>query len=109
MKAFSPAQSLILLALAGIAVAGWAYGIHWKRVASGDLFSADERLIIQLQDQIGALTREAEALRGRLRELENGGYTDPGTEPANAAGSEAAPETNPPEGAPVIPRQDEAP
>ena len=106
MKASSPAQSLILLAVAGIAAAGWAYGVHWKRVASGDLFSADERLIVQLQDQIGALTREVEALRGRLRELEGGGEPEPA---AVDLGTGPTPETGILDGAPVLPRQDEQP
>lgn len=81
MKPLSPAQSLVLLCLAGAAFGGFSYGLHWKRVASGDLFTSDERTMIRLQDQIEALIREKEALQRRVREL-NG---EP--EPAPAAGS----------------------
>ncbi len=63
VKTLSPAQSLLFLALAGLAVGGWLYGLHWKRVASGDLFSSDERLMIRLQDQIETLVAENERLR----------------------------------------------
>ena len=68
MKSLSPAQSLILLLLVGVAIAGWAYGLHWKRVASGDLFTSDETLMIRLQDQIDTLTEENKVLHDRLRE-----------------------------------------
>tara|TARA_R110002096_G_scaffold242836_6_gene434690 strand:- start:1127 stop:1405 length:279 start_codon:yes stop_codon:yes gene_type:complete len=64
----SPGLSLLLLILIGIALSGWLYGIHWKRVASGSRFSAEERLIIQLQDQIRALSEESESLSAKLQE-----------------------------------------
>lgn len=79
MKALTPAQSLLLLVLAGATIAGWSYGLHWKRVASGELFTSDERLMIRLQDQISALTEENERLHGRIREL---GGTEPEPPPA---------------------------
>lgn len=72
MKASSPAQTLLLLLLAGVSLAGWLYGVHWKRVASGDLFTQDEMRLIRLQDQIGALTEENERLHQRVRELTGG-------------------------------------
>ncbi len=54
----TPGQSLALLVLIGIAVAGWLYGVHWKKIASGDAFSQDEKLLIQLQDQIRTLSEK---------------------------------------------------
>ncbi len=68
MKALTPAQSLVLLALVGLAISGWLYGIHWKRVAAGDLFSKDERLMIRLQDQIRTLTETNANLNEQLSE-----------------------------------------
>lgn len=67
VKTPTPLQSLLLLLLAGLAIAGWLYGIHWKRVASGDLFSSDEKLMIRLQDQIQSLTKENEKLHARIK------------------------------------------
>jgi hypothetical protein len=87
VKALTPLQSLLLLALAGTAVAGWAWGLHWRRVATGDLFSADERLIFQFQDQIEALNRETESLRQRLRELEG----EPEAEPRDSTAAPVFP------------------
>lgn len=77
MKALTPAQSFVLLLLAGFGIAGWIYGIHWKRVASGDLFTGDEKHIIRLQDQIERLTKENNALHRRLRIPDNGGEPAP--------------------------------
>lgn len=85
MKATSELQILALLLLTGFGAAGWFYGLHWKRVASGDLFTNDERLLVRLQDQIEALTKENEALHLRVRRLEGGG------EGASAAGTTPAP------------------
>lgn len=73
MKATPELQILALLLLAGFGAGGWFYGLHWKRVASGDLFTNDERLLVRLQDQIEALTKENKALHLRLRRLEGGG------------------------------------
>lgn len=67
MKALTPAQSLVLLVLVGLAISGWLYGIHWKRVAVGDLFSKDERLMIRLQDQIRTLTETNANLNEQLK------------------------------------------
>ena len=69
MKNLSPAQSLVFLLLAGLAIAGWLYGIHWKRTASGDLFTKDEMHIIRLQDQIRVLTEDNAKLNGKLVDL----------------------------------------
>jgi hypothetical protein len=73
VKANSELQILAFLLLTGFGAGGWFYGLHWKRVASGDLFTNDERLLVRLQDQIEALTKENEALHLRLRRLEGGG------------------------------------
>ncbi|MDF1741473.1 MAG: hypothetical protein P1U86_20090 [Verrucomicrobiales bacterium] len=69
MKNLTPVQSLILLVLAGIAVSGWFYGVYWKRVASGSLFSPDEKVLIQLQDQISALHDQNARLQEKIAEL----------------------------------------
>lgn len=67
----SPSQSLALLILVGVAISGWLYGIHWKKVASGSSFNIEEKLVIQLQDQIRALSEENGKLASTLSELEN--------------------------------------
>lgn len=85
MKTLSPLQSLLLLALVGLAIGGWLYGLHWKRVASGDLFSNDEKLMIRLQDQIETLTAENERLREQAGEAETGGETPDGAETSGPA------------------------
>ncbi len=63
MKTLSPVHILLVLLLLGLAVAGWLYGLHWKRVASGDLFTQDEMMMIRLQDQIETLSTENQKLR----------------------------------------------
>lgn len=80
MKSLSPIQSLVFLLCIGVAIAGWAYGIHWKRVASGSLFSTDEKLLISLRDQIEALEKNNASLREQLKQPP----TDP--EPAGEPG-----------------------
>jgi hypothetical protein len=67
VKSLTPAQSLVLLILFGLAISGWLYGIHWKRVASGDLFSSDEKLMIRLQDQISTLSETNANLNEQLK------------------------------------------
>lgn len=69
MKPLNPIQSLFLLVLIGIAIGGWLYGLHWKRVASGDLFTADEKMTIRLQDQIQELGKSNAALNERIKAL----------------------------------------
>ncbi len=69
MKKASPELIFIGLILFGIGISGWIYGIHWKQVASGKKFSGEERLIIQLQDQIDALSEENEIFARELRKL----------------------------------------
>ncbi len=69
MKNLTPGQSLALLILVGIAVSGWFYGVYWKRVASGSLFSPDEKVLIQLQDQISVLHDQNAAMHDKIREL----------------------------------------
>lgn len=66
----TPGQSLALLVLVGIAMAGWLYGIHWKKIASGDAFSQDEKLLIQLQEQIRILSQKNTALAEQVNELQ---------------------------------------
>ena len=66
----TPGQSLGLLVLVGIAMAGWLYGIHWKKIASGDAFSQDEKLLIQLQEQIRTLSQKNTALVKQVNELQ---------------------------------------
>lgn len=66
----TPGQSLALLVLVGIAMAGWLYGIHWKKIASGDAFSQDEKLLIQLQEQIRTLSQKNTALVKQVNELQ---------------------------------------
>lgn len=87
MKTLTPAQSLVWLALVGVAISGWLYGIHWKRVASGDLFSKDERLMIRLQDQIRSLTETNANLNEQLKAQAD--------EPTRAAGAAPAPDQAP--------------
>lgn len=89
MKSLTPAQSLALLLLVGLSAAGWFYGVHWKRVASGDLFTADEKHIIRLQEQIDSLTKENESLHLRLRELEGGETSATGPAPVPSSPSPA--------------------
>ena len=66
----TPGQSLALLVLIGIAAAGRHYGIHWKKIASGDAFSQDEKLLIQLQDQIRTLSEKNAALVKQVNGLQ---------------------------------------
>ena len=80
----TPVQSLVLLLLLGLAVSGWLYGIHWKRVASGITFTKEETIMIQLQDQIEVLSQKNASLNQAIRELQ--GETNP--EPAVPASSD---------------------
>ncbi|MEM7697746.1 MAG: hypothetical protein AAF236_05000 [Verrucomicrobiota bacterium] len=66
----NPLKTLALLLVVGAAFAGWLYGIHWKRVASGGKFNATERLVVQLRDQVEILTLENAKLITRLKELD---------------------------------------
>jgi len=79
-----------------LAVAGWLYGIHWKRVAEGDLFTNDEKLMIRLQDQIQSLTRENEALHQRIGSLTGETASEISPAPIDTPDSGIAP-------APVLP------
>ncbi len=65
----SPAQSLILLVLAGLSISGWFYGIYWKRVADGSVFTKEEKIMIQLQDQINVLNDKNEELNETISKL----------------------------------------
>ncbi len=96
MKSLSPAQSLVFLLIAGLAMAGWFYGLHWKRIAAGgnsiprtpvEGFTQEEKVIVELQDQISALSEENDSLHKRLRELEGSGTSEPNPKPAGEAGA----------------------
>lgn len=82
MKPLRPEILLAFLLLLGVAVSGWIYGLHWKRVGTGAEFTEEEKLIIQLQDQIDLLHEENAKLSQRLRELAaedpGGGGSTPG-------------------------------
>ncbi|MEM1443614.1 MAG: hypothetical protein AAGF67_14810 [Verrucomicrobiota bacterium] len=67
----SPVQSLGLLVLVGLAISGWLYGIHWKRVASGTSFTREEKIIFQLQDQIEVLNEKNSELSEEIAQLKN--------------------------------------
>lgn len=81
--------------LAGAAgVSGWIYGWQWKRVATGADTTHEERLIIDLQDQLDRYRAENERLIRRIQEL---------TPPLPAEGSETPPSPAP-EGSPPLPQ-----
>ena len=63
----SPVGLFAFLVLAAVAVSGWFYGTHWRQVASGGKPTHDEKLIIQLQDQLDVARAENERLTGLLR------------------------------------------
>lgn len=114
MKSLTPAQSLVFLVLAGVAISGWAYGIHWKRIASGDLFSTEERLMIRLQDQIRSLTETNANLNEQLRASVGGKELTEGTVPLPEKSAAAPvptenpaenPVENPSENAPLLPNR----
>lgn len=85
----TPLQSLLVLVLIGLAIGGWVYGIHWKKVAMGDGFTQDEKLIFQLQEQLDILTRQNADLNAALQEA------DPNADP------EAVGKPKPGAGAPI--------
>ena len=62
-----PLQLLLILLLAAVAVSGWIYGWHWKQVAVGTKATHEERLLMELQDQLDLLRADNEALSQRLR------------------------------------------
>lgn len=70
MTRLSPVQIFAALVLAAIGAFGWFYGWHWKQVASGGKATHEEKLIIQLQDQLDAARAENERLTGLLRVAE---------------------------------------
>jgi hypothetical protein len=88
-----------------VAVSGWLYGIHWKRVASGDLFSSDEKLMIRLQDQIRSLSETNANLNEQLKAYADEDDEDVSGEAASSAnpepGKASAPEI--PQNAPTLP------
>lgn len=64
----TPGQSFVLLILLGFGITGWLYGLHWKKVANGDGFTRDEKVIFQLQGQIEELSERNAELSNALRE-----------------------------------------
>lgn len=66
----TPLQSLILLALVGLAISGWLYGLHWKRIATGDSFTKEEKVMFLLKDQIEVLTKKNQELNTIISKLE---------------------------------------
>lgn len=68
----SPLLLFGFLVLLAVAVSGWLFGWHWRQVASGGKPTHDEKLIIQLQDQLDAARAENERLTGQLRSFEEG-------------------------------------
>lgn len=114
MKSVSPVQSLGLLLVAGLAIAGWFYGVHWKRVATGgkpiprtpvEGFTQEEKVIVDLQDQISALTKENDSLHKRLRELDGSGSSEtiPDTAGKGGAGPSLESIILPSSGGPSLP------
>ncbi len=104
MKSLTPIQSLALLILVGVAISGWLYGIHWKRVASGDLFSSEERLMIRLQDQIRSLTETNANLTEQIKTHSLASdEAGEGTPPQPPAPVDVLPEVPSPQGLPVLP------
>ena len=77
----TPLQSLILLALVGLAISGWLYGLHWKRIATGDSFTKEEKVMFLLQDQIEV----GQPLPGRTVELMQEGIANGTTDQSQAA------------------------
>lgn len=69
----APVQWLALLLAFAAAASGWLYGLHWKRVARGGDTTHEERLLIDLQDQLDRMRAENERLTARLHEREGGG------------------------------------
>lgn len=66
----TPAQWLLILVLAAVAVSGWFYGVQWKQVAAGADTTHQEKLLIDLQDQLDRMRAENERLTARIHELE---------------------------------------
>ncbi|HQZ29514.1 MAG: hypothetical protein KA250_06345 [Verrucomicrobiales bacterium] len=85
MKNLTPVQTLIALLLVGLAISGWLYGLRGKSIAEGNSFTNDEKLLVQLQDQIRALSDANAELNARIRTLS-------GEEPATAEPQPLLPE-----------------
>lgn len=104
----TPAQSLLLLVLTGLAISGWLYGLHWKRIASGDTFTKEEKVMIRLQDQIAVLTEKNAELNQALheatseerKEYEESGKASPQVEYSTDADKSSTPGASTPEAHP---------
>jgi hypothetical protein len=66
----TPVQWLIVLLAIAAGAWGWLYGLNWKRIAGGADTTHQEKLLIDLQDQLIELRAENEKLRAQLRERE---------------------------------------
>jgi len=64
-----PVRSLVFVLLGALALSGWLYGVHWKKVAGGSSFSEDEQFLVRLLDQIEALNKRNEELNAEVVEL----------------------------------------
>ncbi len=69
MKNLGPGLLLLVLVLGAVAVSGWLYGLHWKKVALGEKFSPIEAQLILFQDQVDLLTEENDELNKEITEL----------------------------------------
>jgi len=81
----SPVQSLVLVLLVGIGISGWLYGLHWKKVASGDGLTKDEKVIFRLQGQIDVLTEQNARLNAALEGNSPGQSGGEGSDSASGA------------------------
>lgn len=71
---------MIALLLVGLAISGWLYGLRGKSIAEGNSFTNDEKLLVQLQDQIRALSDANVELNARIRTLSGEKPVEPAEE-----------------------------
>jgi cell division protein FtsB len=81
LKNLTPVQTLVGLILVGFAISGWFYGLRGRSIAEGNSFTNDEKLIIQLQDQIRALSETNIQLNDRIKSLSGGEVTPEVSQP----------------------------
>ena|GEM_PF-713620 len=79
VKTPGPGVLFTVLLLGGAGVTGWLYGLHWKRIATGNQFTKQEDVLLRLYDQVDLLTEENRKLARELSELERerAGEEDP--------------------------------
>ena len=87
----SPATWLILLLAVATAASGWIYGLRWKQAATkinptavppSNELTHEERLIIDLQDQLDALRTENQRLVTLIHEMESESKPKPAPSPS---------------------------